>query len=38
MIVFPSSLAILVGVGLTIRRTQRDDHYLSGVPSFRVTA
>ena len=37
MIVFLSSLATLVAVGLATRLVQRDDAYLGNVPSFRVT-
>ncbi len=37
MVVFLSSLATLVAVGLATRRMQRDDDYLSNAPSFRIT-
>jgi hypothetical protein len=37
MVVFLSSLAALVAVGLAIRLVQRDDDYLCDAPSFRVT-
>ena len=37
MVVFLSSLATLVAVGLLTRLTQRDGDSLGHVPSFRVT-
>jgi len=37
MVVFLSSLATLVAVGLATRLVQRDDDYLSNAPSFRIT-
>jgi hypothetical protein len=37
MIVFLSSFATLVAVGLATRRMQRDDDYLSNASNFRVT-
>lgn len=37
MVVFLSSLAALVAVGLVTRFIQRDDEYLGDTPSFRVT-
>ena len=36
MVVFLSSLAALVAVGLATRRMQRDDGYLGDLPSFRL--
>ena len=36
MVVFLSSLATLVAVGLATRLVQRDDEYLGDASSFRV--
>ena len=36
MVVFLSGLATLVAVGLATRLAQRNDDYLSDVPSFRA--
>jgi hypothetical protein len=36
MVAFLSSLATLVAVGLATRLAQRNDGYLSDVPSFRA--
>jgi hypothetical protein len=37
MVVFLSSLAALVAVGLATRLVRRDHDYLGDIPSFRVT-
>ena len=36
MVVFLSSLATLVAIGLATRLAQRNDDYLGDVPSFRA--